>query len=248
MASGGGPVYQYVWSARSAEAPILRETIVGGTPDVTQRLYYLDDANYNVTALVSYTGTVLERYQCDAYGNVTVCDAGWNPLASNASQYSSAILFAGCQLDADTGLYLMGARWYDPGLSRFISRDPTGYAGSPTNLYTYCGDNPVGAIDPSGTTQINPNTPLGPQLPGVVPDWLVPPVQSPPIFPEPETPISVREGLTWIVDASCCFYFVPPPDDNAIDINGILRGGFGINPDAPPPIPDDPLAPENWFK
>ena len=110
VASGGGPVYKYVWSARSEEAPVLGDTIVGGTPDVTQRLYYLDDANYNITARVSYTGTVLERYQYDAYGNVTVCDAGWNPLASNASQYSSAILFAGCQLDANAGLYLMGRR------------------------------------------------------------------------------------------------------------------------------------------
>ena len=157
VASGGGAVYQYVWSARSAEAPILRDTIVGGTPDVTQRLYYLDDANYNITALVSYTGTVLERYQYDAYGNVTVCDAGWNALASNASQYNNTILFAGCQLDANTGLYLMGARWYDSALGRFISRDPTGYAGSPLNLYEYCGDNPLGNTDPSGTSYASVN-------------------------------------------------------------------------------------------
>ena len=53
--------------------------------------------------------------------------------------------------------------WYDYGqnndpsgtdyimsIDRFISRDPLGYAGSPINLYEYCGDNPLGNTDPSG--------------------------------------------------------------------------------------------------
>ena len=95
-------------------------------------------------------GNVLERYSYDADGNVTVCDRYWTPVTDNVSQYGTTILFAGCQLDTNTGLYLMGARWYDPGLNRFISRDPLGYLGSPVNLYTYCGDNPVGSTDPSG--------------------------------------------------------------------------------------------------
>ena len=142
-----GTVYQYVWSARAAD-PILRDTIAG--PDSGDRYYYLSDANGNVTAVTDTGGNVLERYSYDADGNVTVCDRYWNPVTDNVSQYGTTILFAGCQLDTNTGLYLIGARWYDPGLNRFISRDPLGYLGSPVNLYTYCGDNPVGSTDPSG--------------------------------------------------------------------------------------------------
>ena len=44
----------------------------------------------------------------------------------------------------------MGARYYNPALGRFISRDPTGYAGSGINLYAYCGDNPLVYTDPTG--------------------------------------------------------------------------------------------------
>jgi len=47
------------------------------------------------------------------------------------------------------GLVLCGQRWYAPSYARWLSRDPEGYGGG-ANLYGYCGDNPVGAVDPSG--------------------------------------------------------------------------------------------------
>ena len=108
--SAGSPQYQYVWSPLGSNSLILRDDISGSTG----RLYYLEDANGNVTSLVQYSATssawvVVEHYTYDAYGNVTVCDAGWTALPSNASAYGNTILFAGCQLDANTGLYLMGA-------------------------------------------------------------------------------------------------------------------------------------------
>ena len=60
------PVYQYVWSL--AHTPILRDTINGSTglPIANERIYYLTDAEGNVTSLVgidSYTGVwqVVER-------------------------------------------------------------------------------------------------------------------------------------------------------------------------------------------
>ncbi len=45
----------------------------------------------------------------------------------------------------------MGARYYAPTLARFISRDPIGFDGG-INLYTYCVDDPINLIDPSGTS------------------------------------------------------------------------------------------------
>jgi len=53
----------------------------------------------------------------------------------------------GCQTDADIGLVLMGHRYYDTRIGRFISQDP---AGDGDNWYAYAGNDPVNGTDPSG--------------------------------------------------------------------------------------------------
>src|SRR5262249_1183859 len=55
----------------------------------------------------------------------------------------------GYQADADSGLMLLGARYYDASIGRFISRDPIGYEGG-LNLYAYCEDDPVDGADATG--------------------------------------------------------------------------------------------------
>jgi len=56
-------------------------------------------------------------------------------------------LFAGQELDDETGLYNFNARFFDSSLGRFYSVDPEGQFSSP---YVYAGNNPVAYIDPSG--------------------------------------------------------------------------------------------------
>src|SRR5690554_2433967 len=57
--------------------------------------------------------------------------------------------FTGKEYDPETGLYYFNARWYDQGIGRFISEDPARDPNNP-NLYTYCANNPLIRIDPSG--------------------------------------------------------------------------------------------------
>ena len=46
-----------------------------------------------------------------------------------------------------------GARDYDPGLGRWTTRDPVGFAGG-LNHYAYVGGDPVNLIDPSGLSAL----------------------------------------------------------------------------------------------
>ncbi|GHH66571.1 MULTISPECIES: polymorphic toxin-type HINT domain-containing protein [Streptomyces] len=60
--------------------------------------------------------------------------------------------FLGKTEDTSTGLSLLGARAYDPGLGRFLSPDPLSAPYKPQNLsaYSYSVNDPVNRSDPSG--------------------------------------------------------------------------------------------------
>jgi len=48
-----------------------------------------------------------------------------------------------------SGLYFFRARWYDPVVGRWLSKDPIGISGG-LNQYVAFGDNPVNFVDPDG--------------------------------------------------------------------------------------------------
>lgn len=52
-----------------------------------------------------------------------------------------------------SGLQMVGVRWYDPVVGRFLQQDPwlgDIYAPITLNTYAYCLNDPVNAVDPSG--------------------------------------------------------------------------------------------------
>ena len=86
------------------------------------------------------TGTVMQRLDYDAWGKVLQdTRRGFQPFG-----------FAGGLYDADTGLVRFGARDYDASVGRWTTKDPIGFEGNTTNLYSYAHNNPIGYIDPSG--------------------------------------------------------------------------------------------------
>ncbi len=147
--------YQYIWSPRYIDAAILRDTLTtnGSGIVAAQRVFYLADANYNVTGLVKYdSGTeeweVAERNSYTPYGVVTYRNPDWTTAGSSAN--SNTVLYTGRTLDLLTSLYYYRARYYDAGLERFVSRDPKGYEAGDKNLYGYCSNAPLTHTDPLG--------------------------------------------------------------------------------------------------
>ncbi|HOK56569.1 MAG TPA: RHS repeat-associated core domain-containing protein [bacterium] len=94
------------------------------------------------------------RFMSDGSGNVVseyVYDA-WGNLVSSSGSLSQPYQYVGeygYYKEEDLGLYLLGQRWYDAEVGRFVSRDPIGERGG-LNLYEYVGNNGVNSIDPEG--------------------------------------------------------------------------------------------------
>ncbi|MCD8187801.1 MAG: hypothetical protein LUD57_04170 [Ruminococcus sp.] len=105
--------------------------------------YYVKNAHGDVVLLTDADGAITKSYTYDAFGvekNIDDADA-------------NVFRYCGEYYDAETGTVYLRARYYDPTIGRFISRDS--YAGDNTdplslNLYTYCQNNPILGTDPTG--------------------------------------------------------------------------------------------------
>ena len=109
----------------------------------TEKVYYLYNGHGDVVQLTNGSGAVTKSYAYDAFGNEK------NPDANDANVFR----YSGEYFDKETGTIYLRARYYAPGIGRFLSEDTyTGKATDPLslNLYTYCANNPVIFVDPSG--------------------------------------------------------------------------------------------------
>ena len=71
-------------------------------------------------------------------------------MHSNTENYASPYKFNGKELDAETGLYYYGARYYNPKISIWLSVDPLAEKYPNFNPYNYTLQNPIRFIDPTG--------------------------------------------------------------------------------------------------
>jgi RHS repeat-associated protein len=96
-----------------------------------------------VYLLVTARGNIVQSYGYDAFGNIQ----------QRGDDINQPYAYTGQQYDQETGLYYYRARYYDPGIGRFISEDPiAGILTNPQgfNRYIYANDNPSTYVDPSG--------------------------------------------------------------------------------------------------
>jgi RHS repeat-associated protein len=91
---------------------------------------------------------------------------------SSTGTQANEFKFTGEQADASTGLEYLRARYYDPAVGRFISRDSYGgSAGQPQsqNRFVYVEGNPVGHVDPTGLAKATDCGFTNPFHPGSIP-------------------------------------------------------------------------------
>ena len=117
--------------------------------------YYKKDLLGNVIEILDTPGTTVVRYTYDAWGNHKVLNPnGTENINTSFIGNINPIRYRGYYYDAETGLYYLQSRYYDPQTGRFISMDDISYLDPETinglNLYAYCLNNPVAFIDPSG--------------------------------------------------------------------------------------------------
>ena len=108
--------------------------------------YYVLNAQGDVVRIVNSSRSVVASYTYDPWGKIisssgTLADI--NPLR-----------YRGYYYDSETGFYYLQSRYYDPEIGRFINADS--YASTDmvgllsTNMFSYCENNPVMRVDPTG--------------------------------------------------------------------------------------------------
>lgn len=109
----------------------------------TEKTYYVTDTHGNVVQLLDGTGSVIKTYEYDSFGNEV------NPEKKDENSFR----YCGEYYDKETEEVYLRARYYQPAVGRFLTRDTyTGGSDEPLSLhlYTYCENDGANHVDPSG--------------------------------------------------------------------------------------------------
>jgi len=117
--------------------------------EAAEAIYYHSDHLGSSNVIANATGQQIQYCEYTPYGTLARNDVIASPEGANQS---TNYLFTGKELDS-TGLYFYSARYYDPEIGRFISADTivqAPYDPQSLNRYSYCRNNPINYIDPTG--------------------------------------------------------------------------------------------------
>ena len=108
------------------------------------KTYYRFNGHGDVIALANSSGAIIKRYKYDSFG-----------VEENPGIFDTNVFrYCGEYYDAETKTIYLRARYYDAETGRFTQQDGWSYAVPgfllSLNLYTYCCNDPVMNIDPSG--------------------------------------------------------------------------------------------------
>ena len=148
----GAATTTYIWDAARGLPVVLQDgtntyvyglDLISATDGSGAQTYFLYDGLGSTTGLTDGQGNVVGTYTYDVFGAIR------SETGGQANDYR----FTGEQLDVASNLYYLRARYYDPEIGRFLTRDPfRGSVGNPQsqNPYAYVMNNPALYVDPMG--------------------------------------------------------------------------------------------------
>lgn len=136
--AAGEVLAEFVYATKT-NVPDVMTTYSGGVQVATYRI--VSDHLGSVRLVIdTTTGAIAQRLDYDEFGQVLLdTNPGFQPFA-----------FAGGIYDPATGLVRFGARDYDSRTGRWTAKDPIGFSGGDTYLYSYASGEPINRLDPSG--------------------------------------------------------------------------------------------------
>lgn len=131
----GNTLVEYIWLG---DKPVV--VLFGNGTDISRFDYIVTDAQNTPHRLV-YRGTA------------STLDWSWDSTAFGEGNPTGSITFnlrfPGQYYDVDSGQFYNHNRYYNPELGRYMEPDPIGLEGG-LNPYSYCYNNPIMYVDPSG--------------------------------------------------------------------------------------------------
>ncbi len=132
----GGETIKYIFAGNLRVAQVKGST----------RSFFHKDHLGSSTVMTDASGYVIESTEYMPFGSVR----------SHSGASTSDYKYTDQELDAENGLYNYNARLYDPFIGRFITPDtivPEPFNPQSLNRYSYCLNNPLIYVDPSGHAQ-----------------------------------------------------------------------------------------------
>jgi insecticidal toxin complex protein TccC len=108
-----------------------------------QHRYSLDDHLGSCSLELDSTGQMISQERYHPFGTTA-----WFAGRAEVEASYKTVRYSGKERDA-TGLYYYGFRYYVAWWQRWLNPDPAGDSDG-LNLYAFCGNNPMGRIDPDG--------------------------------------------------------------------------------------------------
>ena len=122
----------------------------------TAQYYFIKNLQGDIVAMADATGAIKCSYTYNSWGKVlSIAGPSGTPSLTDHTNPANInpFRYRGYYYDGINEIYWLQSRFYDPNTGRFLNADgyvSTGQGLLSTNMFLYCGNNPVNKLDYSG--------------------------------------------------------------------------------------------------